>query len=450
MKHIVTISRVVIGSLFIVSGLIKANDPLGFSFKLDEYFKEAALNLPFLEPYALVLAVLVAVAEIVLGFAVLFGGKIKIASWSLLVMLLFFGWLTFYTATCDPHATYTVMQGGVSVEKPVACVTDCGCFGDAMKGSIGRSLTPWESFSKDMILLILLIPVFFKRNSIKLNNWKEDAVIFTSSLLAVSFFSWIFTWYFPIFFFLAGYLGYMLLKKMLQEKNNNEWIVAGFVTLITLGFVYYTYSHLPIRDYRPYKIGNNIAELRKLPPGSKPDIYMSTFQYRNKTTGKVEEFTEDNYPWADDNYEFVDRVTKLVQKGDEALAADFKIFNADNYEITEDILNEEEYVLLLVSYDIKKADKEGLKKFSAFAEQANKSYFYNIYGISSSPSNVVEDVRHEVQATYDFYVMDEITLKTVIRSNPGLVLLKKGVVVNNWHYNDFPTFTEFKDQYLKK
>ena len=96
------------------------------------------------------------------GFAILFGAKIRLATWSLLILTLFFGWLTAYTATCNPSGTYTILENGVEVVKSVTCVTDCGCFGDAMKGSIGRSLTPWESFSKDMILLVFLLPIFLK------------------------------------------------------------------------------------------------------------------------------------------------------------------------------------------------------------------------------------------------------------------------------------------------
>src|SRR5688500_14871176 len=160
MRILIIISRLIVGSLFIVSGLIKANDPLGFSYKLEEYFAESALNLTFLEPYAVALAILACLAEVVLGFAVLFGGRMKIATWALLLLTLFFGWLTAYTATCDPQGTYTVMVNGQEEIRSVTCVTDCGCFGDAMKGSVGRSLTPWESFAKDMVLLVFIIPLF--------------------------------------------------------------------------------------------------------------------------------------------------------------------------------------------------------------------------------------------------------------------------------------------------
>ena len=129
MRILLLISRLFVGSLFIVSGLIKANDPLGFSYKLEEYFAESALGLPFLEPFSLLFAVLACLAEVVLGFAVLFGGRMKLTTWALLLLTVFFGWLTMYTATCDPNGTYTIMVDGQSVERGVTCVTDCGCFG---------------------------------------------------------------------------------------------------------------------------------------------------------------------------------------------------------------------------------------------------------------------------------------------------------------------------------
>ncbi|HRH39779.1 MAG TPA: DoxX family protein [Flavobacteriales bacterium] len=139
MRALILFCRLIVGSLFIVSGLIKANDPLGFSYKLEEYFAESALNMPFFEPWALGLAILACTAEIVLGFAILFGGRMKVATIAILGLTLFFGWLTAYTATCDPQATYTVMENGVAVEHSVTCVTDCGCFGDADDGSCGAA-----------------------------------------------------------------------------------------------------------------------------------------------------------------------------------------------------------------------------------------------------------------------------------------------------------------------
>ena len=120
------IARIVVGSVFIVSGLIKANDALGFSYKLEEYFAENALGLTALEPISLFMSCLVAIGEVVLGLAVLFGGRAKLAAWALLALTLFFAWLTWYTATCDPADTYTTIIDGEEMVANVNCVTDCG------------------------------------------------------------------------------------------------------------------------------------------------------------------------------------------------------------------------------------------------------------------------------------------------------------------------------------
>ncbi len=201
------VSRAIVGGLFIVSGMVKANDPLGFSYKLEEYFSEGALGWEFFNPYALELSILICVAEIVLGLAVILGGKMKLASWSLLAMILFFVWLTHYTASCiDREDNWTMHQmveacgNGEDMEAAKSriekeaderdkaeCVRDCGCFGDAMKGSVGRSLTPWESFAKDVILLYFVLILLFRQNKIKFNSPKEDMWMIPSSLLVIAF-----------------------------------------------------------------------------------------------------------------------------------------------------------------------------------------------------------------------------------------------------------------------
>lgn len=447
MKILLYISRILVGSLFIVSGLVKANDPLGFSYKLEEYFAESALNLPFLEPYALLLGTIACIAEIVLGFAVIFGGKMKLASWSLLILTLFFGWLTYYTATCDPQGTYTIMENGQEVVKSVTCVTDCGCFGDALKGSLGRSLTPWESFSKDMILLLFIIPIFIKRASIKVNEGKEEILMFVLSLGMVAFLSWVFAWIFPTIFYLVGYAGYFLIKKILSE-NKSEWTAAAFVTLLSIGFSYYCYANLPIRDYRPFAVGKSIPEQMAIPEGAKRDKYDVVLTYKNTKTGEVKDFKSDNYPWNDTiTWVWVNTQSVLVEKGYEAPIHDFQITDVDGNDYTEDILAEP-YIFLLISYDINKADKDIQAKVNEFQAKANTAGYY-MYGVSASSADDVQKFKHETQSMVDYYQADATTLKTIVRSNPGLVLLKEGTVLGLWHFNNFPDF-ETVDQELIK
>lgn len=491
MKILTTISRVFVGALFIVSGLIKANDTLGFSYKLEEYFENGALayrirdwfgwdsfSLEFLMEHALLLAIIMCAAEIILGFAVLFGTKIKFAVYSLFGLTVLFFFLTLHTATCDPHASYndvtTVsvgtpeynrfvsrMEDGAKLsiqeendqevtfleEMPVQCVTDCGCFGDAMKGSLGRSLTPWESWTKDFILMLFLIPIILSRNRIKINNTREDVMIGVSSLLFVGFLSWVFDWYFPMLFFTLGYLGYYGTKRLLFNTVL-RWLPILVVTLISLVFIIYTLNYLPIRDYRAYGVGKSIPEQMVLPEGAKESVFDNVFYYKNKTTGVVEEFTETTYPWDDDNYEFSDRQTKLLIQGDVAAITDFTMMADDGNDYASDFFTEEGYLFMLVAYDINKTDVGAIKKINTFVDQCNANGNY-VIGLTASLYDDVESFRHKNQTMFDFYTCDAITLKTIVRANPGIVLMKKGEILAKWNANHLPDYELVKAVHLK-
>lgn len=491
MKILSTISRVFVGALFIVSGLIKANDTLGFSYKLEEYFENGALayrirdwfgwdsfSLEFLMDHALMLAIIMCAAEIILGFAILFGTKIKFAVYSLLGLTVMFFFLTLHTATCDPHASYndvtTVELGSAAhtrlvkrmeandklyikeeagekvtfvEEMPVQCVTDCGCFGDAMKGSLGRSLTPWESWTKDLILLLFLIPILLSRNSIKINTTREDIVVGTSSLIFIGFLSWVFDWYFPMLFFAIGYLGYYGTKRLLFNTVL-RWLPILVVTVISIVFIVYTLNYLPVRDYRAYGVGKSIPEQMVLPEGAKESVFDNVFYYKNKTTGVVEEFTETTYPWDDDNYEFSDRKTKLIFQGDVAAITDFTMMADDGNDYAQDYFNEEGYIFMFVAYDINKTDEGAMKKMNTFVDQCNANGSY-VIGLTASLYDDVESFRHKHQTMFDFYSCDAITLKTIIRANPGVVLMKKGKILAKWNVNSLPNYDEVNKEYLK-
>ncbi|TXI81023.1 MAG: DoxX family protein [Flavobacteriales bacterium] len=440
MRILLLFSRLFVGSLFIVSGLIKANDPLGFAYKLEEYFAESALNLPFLEPFALVLGALACIAEIVLGFAVLVGGRMKLATWALLLLTVFFGWLTMYTATCDPNGVYTVMVNGQPVERSVTCVTDCGCFGDAMKGSIGRSLTPWESFSKDMVLLVFIIPLFIFRNRITWNTTAEDKVILPIGLLMVAVWSWIFTWYGPVWFTIVGFAGYLAIKRMAQAPKA-EWLVAGWITLIAIVFTWYNYAHLPMRDYRPYAEGKSISEQMK---NAKPPVNRTFVSYRNKTTGEVKEYdTTKPYPWDDENFENVPNSTRVevIDPGVPSQVQDFRFSDVDGNDITMGVLEETAPVLLVMVYNVEKAERDCMPAIKTLADEGYKNGWY-VYGVTASDFGKADELRHEHQLPFDFVQCDEKTIKTAIRSNPGIVLLQQGTVRGLWHCNDTPTFEQ--------
>lgn len=516
MKILATISRVFVGALFIVSGLIKANDTLGFSYKLEEYFENGALayrirdwfgwdsfSLEFLMEHALMLAIIMCAAEIILGFAILFGTKIKFAVYSLLGLTIMFFFLTLHTATCDPHASYndviTVEVGspehsrlisrmesndklsiqedsGKEVtfveEMPVQCVTDCGCFGDAMKGSLGRSLTPWESWTKDMVLMLFLIPIILSRNSIKINNTREDVIIGFSSLAFVAFLSWVFDWYFPILFFTIGYLGYYGTKRVLFNTVL-RWLPILVVTIVSIVFIVYTLSTLPIRDYRPYAVGKSIPEQMVLPEGAKESIYSNVFTYRDTVSNVVTDFydtdgntgkkegyyllgedgnyslmTDNQIPWNIPTNTFVDRVTEQVFQGDVAAITDFTMMAEDGNDYAQDYFNEEGYIFMFVAYNINKTEESAMEKVNAFVNECNANGSY-VVGLTASLYDDVETFRHKNQTMFDFYSCDAITLKTIVRANPGIVLMKKGKILAKWNANDLPTYETVKSNYLK-
>ena len=443
MRSFILFCRLVVGSLFIVSGLIKANDPLGFSYKLEEYFVESALNLPFLEPYALALAILACLAEIVLGFAVLFGGRLKLASIALLGLTLFFGWLTAYTAMCDPNGTYKIMVDGQELTRGVTCVTDCGCFGDAMKGSVGRSLTPWESFSKDAILFFLILPILlaaFLRKDTGWNTKGDDLVLLPGGLLLVAVWSWVFTWWGPVWFTLLGFAGYAIIKRTMQGVKA-EWVTAGWAALLTLCFTWWCYAHLPVRDYRPYGEGMSISEQKTM---GKPPVNRTYVSYRNKTTGEVKEYdTAQPYPWDDENFENVENSTRVVEveAGITSQVQDFILTNQDGYELTNDILTADRPVLLVLVYNVEKAATGCLPAIAKLAQDAQKNGWY-VYGMSANSWDAIDAFRHEHQLSFEFGQGDEKVIKTVVRANPGVMLLSGGTVKGLWHGNDAPTFEE--------
>ncbi|MFT4602089.1 MAG: putative membrane protein YphA (DoxX/SURF4 family), partial [Arenicella sp.] len=310
------ISRILVGGLFIVSGLVKANDPWGFAFKLEEYFSPTGLaaDYGFVEsfsPYVLELSIFICVVEIILGAALILGGKIKLASWSLVVMMFFFTWLTWYTSSCVENQELA-MQLGEEFSRD--CVTDCGCFGDALKGSVGRSLTPLESFWKDIILFYFVLIIFFNQRKIQMNTVKENWVMTISSMLVVVFFSWVFGWYFPIFFALFALLGSFVIGRINIGKMSKDWKMALYVGVVSFIFALYTSMYLPVKDYRAYAIGNNISE--QMTNGVDPVIEMELV-YNNIQTGKPESFGVDEWEVYMDTtkYEFLERKDVVIDEG---------------------------------------------------------------------------------------------------------------------------------------
>lgn len=318
MKTLVGIIRIFVGIFFMVSGFVKMIDPLGFSYKLQEYFGPGVFNLDFLVPYALPIAIFLVIFEFILGVMLIVGYVPKFTRWALLLLIIFFTFLTFYSAYFDK-------------------VTDCGCFGDAMP------LTPWESFSKDVVLLLLILLIFFNGR------------------------------------FLKPLIGYA----------TNKWIV--FVVFIgCLGLTYDVLMHLPVIDFRPYKIGANLEEGMTSNDADMPAIH------------------------------------------------DFQLFR-DGKDETDQILNEDK-VLFITSYNLDNSESKGWEAVKKASDLALKNG-YDVIGLTASGHEAIDALKKKYNLKFDFILLDETTIKTIVRANPGLLTLHKGTVKQKAHWNDADDLT---------
>lgn len=312
MKIIIQLFRIIVGALFIFSGFVKLVDPIGSQYKFQEYFSESVLNMEFLIPYALPFAIILIVAEILLGVMILIGYKPKTTVWSLLIITVIFLFLTWYSAYYNK-------------------VTDCGCFGDAIK------LTPWETFYKNVILIALIVVLLIK---VELIN--------------------------PIF------------------KGKIPKIITFLSLGIFLFIVQHVLTHLPIIDFRAYAVGKNLQEGMQYPAdGSIPPVH------------------------------------------------DFML--EDTQQDLAPVLLEKEKVMLVIVYNLDKSDVKG---FPAIKDIANKAIQkgYTVYGVSASFSDDLNLAKEKYNLPFEFLFCDETTLKTMIRANPGVIILNKGTVTQkkNW------------------
>lgn len=356
MRILQELARFMVGGLFIFSGAIKVNDPIGTAIKLEEYFEVFAYDIaPFFElfvPAALFLSVLLSVLEIVLGIALLIGYRVKLTSWVLLLMIVFFTFLTFYSAYFNK-------------------VTDCGCFGDAIK------LTPWQSFYKDIILLILIVFIFIFRKKI------------------------------PAF---------------LSEKIGT--IAVAGSTLIFVIVAITAIRHLPFIDFRTYAIGNNIPQLMQ-PSGE------LEYAYIMEKDGK--EYSFPSYP-TDKSYKFVslDVLNPEVQPK----ITDLSVWNDDG-EFTEELLSGKKLVAIMYN-----TDKTATSNIEDLKTLLTSVKGVDTWILTASGHDQFEGFRHEHQISTPYFFADATVLKTIVRSNPGFMLLENGIVLGKWHHNDTPTASE--------
>lgn len=356
MKLLYQIIRWLVGGLFIFSGLIKVNDPVGMAIKLEEYFEVFGTH--FMVPFALYLSVFIVVLEVALGAALILGFRLKLTLWALLGLIVFFTGLTFYSAWFNK-------------------VTDCGCFGDAIK------LTPWQSFGKDVVLLILILILFAVQQTLK-----------------------------PLF-----------------SDQSAQWGTV-ISTVISLVLALYCINYLPIIDFRAYKIGNNIPALMQ---PSEPYKY----KYLMKR-GNEEKYFE-QYP-QDTSWQYVSM--ELTNPEAKPKITDYNLWN-DEGDATQASFESE--VLMIIIQNIDKAPESAVKGFSLLAKNLEGTTGLKVWVVTSSDAASFKAYRHEMQLANPYYFADATVLKTMIRSNPGLILLQNGTVKGQWHYNNTPD----KEEILK-
>jgi len=273
-------------------------------------------------------------------------------------------------------------------------VTDCGCFGDALV------ITNWQTFYKNIVLLALAVYVFRLRENFKSKNGPVLSVGLT--VMFMTFYAYL---------------------------------------------VVYSYNHLPIIDFSPYKVGVNIPDGMKTPDNAPKAIYKNNFVYKNLKSGEEKEFAEANIPWQDTlNWKFVKaKDAILIQKGYTPPIHDFRIETKEGEDIKDFFLYDDKYTFIAVASNLMKSDKEGLKKIAALATEA-KNKGYNFILLTSTSPDSFDQIKSEIGANFDFFNADEITLKTIVRSNPGLIVLKKGTILKKYHFNDVPKPEELQSK----
>ncbi len=372
--------RIFVGLLFIFSGLIKANDPLGFSYKLEEYFE--VFHITFLNSFALTIAIVLCGLEMILGFALLIGVRAVSIAWGLLLLIIFFAFLTFYSAY------FKVVQ-------------TCGCFGDAIP------LTPWQSFSKDLVLLLLIIIIFVNRKNIR-----------------------------PLY----------------TAKTGD--ILLLLATIISLGFGIYTYNFSPVIDFLPYKIGANIPDEMKTPPGAQPDEFELTYHLKNKKTGATKVMTNTEYLksniWKDNNWVVIgDPESRLVKAGFTPKIRDLSIQDAQKNDYTKELLSNPYYTMIIVAYDLGKTDGDAIDRLNATAINLLQNFNVRTILLTSNSAKDAEAFSKRHHLISDIFYADGVPLKTMVRSNPGILLLKNGTVINKWHYHSIQKYDELVKQYFQ-
>ena len=348
--------------VFIFSGFVKAVDPLGTQYKIQDYLVALGWSEVFPDFLPFLIAVLLGVVEFCLGVYLFFGIRRIITPRALVLIMSFMTPLTLWLAIDEP-------------------ISDCGCFGDAIV------LSNWQTFWKNVLLLLASITVL---------KWRKRI--------------------FPL------------------VTTRLDWSIGLYGFLFVLGVTCYCYYKLPIFDFRPYYIGADIRKGMEIPEGKQPTVYETRFIMQKD--GEVKEFGLDEYP--DSTWTFVDTRLVVKEKGYEPPIHDFSIIRQeDGEDITDMVLDDENYTLLLVAHQMELADDSSIDLINELYDYSLK-YGYSFYCLTSSSDEDILRWQNSTGAEYPFCLMDNTTLRTMVRSNPGVILLQKGKVLNKWGVNEIP------------
>jgi uncharacterized membrane protein YphA (DoxX/SURF4 family) len=373
-------ARISVALLFIFSGLIKLNDPIGFSYKLEEYFE--VFHLVFLNPFSVLISIFLCALEVILGLFLIAGLHAKKVVLGLLLLIVFFTFLTFYSAYFE-------------------VVKTCGCFGDAIP------LSPWQSFSKDLVLFLFIVYIFINKNNLR-----------------------------PIFY---------------QVRLKQYFSILAFITPILFGL--YTYTFLPIIDFLPYHIGADIPKSAVIPGGAAQNEYQINYTLKNKKTGEQKIMTDKEYLktkiYENPDWELISSSDPiLVNKGFEPKIKDLNIYDSQGVNYTAEIFENPYYNLVVVAWDLPKANKKAIGDLNAIAINAAENFNIRTSFLTTTSGTNVQIIVKKMNLIADIFYADAVPLKSMIRSNPGLMLLKNGVVIDKWPSSALPNYQTLAEKYF--
>ena len=361
-KVVVNICRLLLAVVFIISGFVKAVDPLGSQYKIHDYLEAMGLGSLIPDYLTLTASILLSALEFCLGIFMLFAIRRRLTSRLIVALLLVMTPLTLWLALANP-------------------ISDCGCFGDAIV------LTNWQTFWKNIILLFAASIVA---------RWPKEQVRFIS--------------------------------------KSNQWIVINYSALFIIVISGWSLYDLPQFDFRPYHVGANIKAGMEIPEDAEQPQFDTTFILEKD--GKRQEFTADDYP-EDTTWQYIDSRTVQISPGYVPPIHDFSVITSEGEDITDQLLNDSSYTFLVISPHLEQADDSRLDLLNELYEYSHEQG-YPFYCLTASTEQAINRWCDMTGAEYPFCQTDEITLKTIIRSNPGVVLLKGGTVIRKWSHNNLP------------